>query len=52
MLHPDDYEIIRPILERRWQGRPVSINSLLDNDDLTYLADVRQQDGGQALAPN
>jgi len=49
ILHPADFELVRPLLQRRRQGRPIPFHTLLDDDDLAVMAEDRQADG-DALA--
>ena len=38
VIHPDDYEFVRAMLERRRRGQSVPIEELLTDDDLAVLA--------------
>jgi PHD/YefM family antitoxin component YafN of YafNO toxin-antitoxin module len=48
MIHPDDYDAVSGLLERRRRGQPVSVDQLLDDDDFNLLRDEREADRGLA----
>jgi len=48
MIHPDDYEAVSGLLERRRRGHPVPVEELLDDEDFDLLREERA--GDQDLA--
>jgi len=39
ILHPDDYAVVAPILERHRAGRPIPVERLLTDDDFAIIRD-------------
>ena len=37
LLHPDDYAIVSPLLERYRAGRPIPVEKLLTEDDFAII---------------
>ncbi len=37
ILHPDDFAVVAPMLERYRSGRPIPVEELLTEDDLAIL---------------
>ena len=37
ILHPDDYAVVSPILERHRAGRPIPVEKLLTEDDFAII---------------
>lgn len=48
LVHPDDFELVRPMIERYRSGRPVPFDRLLDADDLAFMADDAERDADLA----
>jgi len=37
LLHPDDYAVVSPILERHRAGRPIPVDRLMTEDDFAII---------------
>lgn len=48
LLHPDDFALVAPLLERAHEGRPIPVEQLLTNDDFEILRE--EGDSGLGLA--
>ena len=46
IMHPDDYAMVVPLLERARRGLPVPVTDLLDEDDFAILEELRNEDEG------
>jgi hypothetical protein len=46
ILHPDDYALVGPVLERQQRGFPVPISDLLDDEDIAVLREFSGEDEG------
>ena len=44
IMHPDDYALVSPLLERVRRGLPVPITDLLDDDDFALLDEYNRED--------
>lgn len=44
IMHPDDYALVIPVLERARRGLPVPITDLLDDDDFAMLEEYDRDD--------
>lgn len=48
ILHPDDFALLSPMLERHREGRPVPVEQLLTHEDFEVLAEERDADADLA----
>jgi len=48
VLPAEDYELVRPLFERRRRGKPIPVSQLLDDDDLAIIEYERERDAGVA----
>jgi non-homologous end joining protein Ku len=48
ILHPDDFAVVSPMLERHRSGRPIPVERLLTDDDFAIIRDesAEQPDAG------
>lgn len=46
IMHPDDYAMVAPLLERTRRGFPVPVTELLDDDDFAIIEELRHEDEG------